>query len=440
MSSKRKSAVENTCVREHLKRTKPGNSGKVKPAKTGIYLSQAPLVKTGTSKILPADKRGALANNLLNKPDSSIVQNNFSRSTLLNKRGLLNDKTNTLDLHANQQIQEKAFSVQGLPSGFLSTDIQENCSTIVINGQRLDLRKIPIIDDQQQVLNNIVPNNETESAEKFSDAEDVQDAEDSLRSDDGHYNTEDIEDGRSDEREDENVDGEYEHHDNNNYQNDNENEEFCAPHNNQNETQSLLDFEQLDHDIDHCCLSCREILLMLLKKVDQLLLIMKNGPQKNNNNNNPQNEQIAGTFDQLQMLPIKEVEQLLLFDQNLVNPLHRQIRSQFEAKMVAVGGDTFDKAIKRILSVIMTDELAGKCTWIIRKAGKTKISNCNFPKIISVYITKKYAIIDEIVKKRIQLWLQKYGDRIKLKEEQARKDEEHRQKEIEEERRLFNQA
>lgn len=55
-----------------------------------------------------------------------------------------------------------------------------------------------------------------------------------------------------------------------------------------------------------------------------------------------------------------------------------------EAKMVAVGGDTFDKAIKRILSVIMTDELAGKCTWIIRKAGKTKISNCNFPKIISV--------------------------------------------------------
>ncbi|XP_071629535.1 uncharacterized protein [Temnothorax longispinosus] len=340
MSSKRKSAVENTCVREHLKRTKPGNSGKVKPAKT-------------------------------------------------------------------------AFSVQGLPSGFFSTDIQqENCSTIVINGQRLDLRKIPIIDDQQQMLNNIVSNNETE----------------------------DIEDGRSDEREDENVDGENEHHDNNNYQNNNENEEFRAPHNNQNETQSLLDFEQLDHDIDHCCLSCREILLMLLKKVDQLLLIMKNGPQKNNNNNNPQNEQIAGTFDQLQMLPIKEVEQLLLFDQNLVNPLHRQMRSQFEAKMVAVGGDTFDKAIKRILSVIMTDELAGKCTWIIRKAGKTKISNCNFPKIISVYITKKYSITDEIVKKRIQLWLQKYGDRIKLKEEQARKDEEHRQKEIEEERRLFNQA
>lgn len=68
---------------------------------------------------------------------------------------------------------------------------------------------------------------------------------------------------------------------------------------------------------------------MLLKKVDKLLLIMKSGPRKKNNNNNPQNEQIAGTFDQLQMLPIKEVEQLLLFDQNLVNPLHRQIRSQF---------------------------------------------------------------------------------------------------------------
>ncbi|XP_071582189.1 uncharacterized protein [Temnothorax nylanderi] len=439
--SKRKSVQDTSCGREYLKRTKPGNSGKVRPAETGIHLPQAPLVKTGTSKILPADKRVALANDLLNKPGSNIVQKNFSRSTLLNKRGLLNDKTNTPDLHANQQIQGKAFSVQGLPSGFLSKDIQkENCSTIVLNGQRLNLLQIPIIHDQQQVLNNIVPINETESAEELSDAEDVQDAEDSLQSDDGH-NTQDIEeDGRSDEREDENVDGENEHHDNYNNENDNENEEFRAPHNNQNETQSLLDFEQLNHDIDHCCLSCREILLMLLKKVDNLLLIMKSGPRQNNENNNPQNEQIAGTFDQLQMLPIKEVEQLLLFDQNLVNPLHRQMRSQFEAKMVTVGGDTFDKAIKRILSVIMTDELACKCTWIIRKAGKTKISNCNFPKIISVYITKKYAITDEIVKKRIQLWLQKYGDRIKLKEEQARKDEEHRQQENEQERRLLNQA
>jgi len=51
--------------------------------------------------------------------------------------------------------------------------------------------------------------------------------------------------------------------------------------------------------------------------------------------------------------------------------------------MSAVGGDTFDKAIKRILSTIMTDELAGKCTWIIRKPGKIKISNYNFPNIIS---------------------------------------------------------
>ncbi|XP_071573142.1 uncharacterized protein [Temnothorax nylanderi] len=262
--SKRKSVQDTSCVKEYLKRTtKPGNSGKVRPAETGIHLPQAPLVKT--APVSP---------------------------TLLNKRGLLNDKTNTPDLHANQQIQGKAFSVQGLPSGFLSKDIQkENCSTIVLNGQRLNL--LQIIDDQQQVLNNIVPINETESVEELSDAEDVQDTENSLQSDDGH-NTEDIEeDGRSDEREDENVDGENEHHENYNNENDNENEEFRAPHNNQNETQSLLDFEQLNHDIDHCCLSCREILLMLLKKVDKLLLIMKSGPRQNNENNNPQNEQIA---------------------------------------------------------------------------------------------------------------------------------------------------
>ncbi|KMQ81678.1 putative serine threonine-protein kinase tsua, partial [Lasius niger] len=111
-----------------------------------------------------------------------------------------------------------------------------------------------------------------------------------------------------------------------------------------------------------------------------------------------------------------------------------------EAKMVAVGGDTFDKAIKRILSVIMTDELAGKCTWIIRKPDKTKISNYNFPNVISIYITKKYSTTDELVKKRIQLWLQKYGDRIKLKQEQARRDEEQRQREYEQEQLLNRQG
>lgn len=68
---------------------------------------------------------------------------------------------------------------------------------------------------------------------------------------------------------------------------------------------------------------------MLFKKIDKLLLIMKSGPQQNNENNLQNNEQIARrTFDQLQMLQINEVDQLLLFDQKLSNPLHQK-RSQF---------------------------------------------------------------------------------------------------------------
>ena len=51
--------------------------------------------------------------------------------------------------------------------------------------------------------------------------------------------------------------------------------------------------------------------------------------------------------------------------------------------MITVGGDNFDKAIKKMMSVIMTDELAGQCTWSIKKSNKTKISNYNFPNIIS---------------------------------------------------------
>jgi len=57
-----------------------------------------------------------------------------------------------------------------------------------------------------------------------------------------------------------------------------------------------------------------------------------------------------------------------------------------------------------------------------------------------VYITKKYATTDAVVKKRIQLWLQKYGDRIKLKQEQARRDEEQRQREYEQEQLLNHQG
>jgi len=55
-----------------------------------------------------------------------------------------------------------AFSVQKLPSGFLVKNSQkENYSTLVLGGQRLNLQQLPIIDDQQQVLNNIVSINET---------------------------------------------------------------------------------------------------------------------------------------------------------------------------------------------------------------------------------------------------------------------------------------
>lgn len=58
---------------------------------------------------------------------------------------------------------------------------------------------------------------------------------------------------------------------------------------------------------------------------------MKSEPQQNNENNNLQNNEqiVRRTFDQLQMLSINEVDQLLLFDQKLLNPLHQKLRSQF---------------------------------------------------------------------------------------------------------------
>lgn len=55
-----------------------------------------------------------------------------------------------------------AFSVQELPSGFWVKNSQkENYSTLVVGGQRLNLQQFPIIDDQQQVLNDTVSINET---------------------------------------------------------------------------------------------------------------------------------------------------------------------------------------------------------------------------------------------------------------------------------------
>ena len=62
---------------------------------------------------------------------------------------------------------------------------------------------------------------------------------------------------------------------------------------------------------------------MLLKKVDKLLLMTKSKTRQNNPQNN---EQIANrTFDKLQMLPINEIEQLLLFEQKLINFLTDEI-------------------------------------------------------------------------------------------------------------------
>ncbi|KMQ88563.1 hypothetical protein RF55_11929 [Lasius niger] len=83
-----------------------------------------------------------------------------------------------------------------------------------------------------------------------------------------------------------------------------------------------------------------------------------------------------------------------------INVVNRNVVNlNVEAKMVAVGGDTFGQ---------------------------------NNQKNFVVYITKKYATTDEVVKKQIQLWLQKYDDRIELKQEQARRDEEQRQREYKE--------
>ncbi|KAM0731574.1 hypothetical protein ACS0PU_002634 [Formica fusca] len=244
MSKRKRVEDVRECVREHLKKNKLGNSGKVGSAETGLHLPQAQL-KVGASKILPADKSKVLSN--------YVVQNYSSRSTFNNGRGLLSDKTNTPDLHTNQQILRTAFSVQELPSGFLVKNSQkENYSTLSLGGQRLNLQQFPIIDDQQQVLNNIVSINETEPIEELPTAENV------FSQSDDEYSTQDIEeDDRSGEREDENVDDENEQDDNNNNESDtfadNENEEFRAPYNPQNTTQNLLNVEQLTHDINKCC-------------------------------------------------------------------------------------------------------------------------------------------------------------------------------------------
>lgn len=54
-----------------------------------------------------------------------------------------------------------------------------------------------------------------------------------------------------------------------------------------------------------------------------------------------------------------------------------------ERKIKSMGGDDAKKEINNIMAVIMTDELAMQCTWVIHKLNKLKLINFYFPNFIA---------------------------------------------------------
>ncbi|OXU17165.1 hypothetical protein TSAR_012810 [Trichomalopsis sarcophagae] len=139
---------------------------------------------------------------------------------------------------------------------------------------------------------------------------------------------------------------------------------------------------------------CRTILLYLLRGIEDIRMKLTDRPNNVNKN----------IINKLQILPINDRNRLLEFDQHLVDPAHRQLRTQFEEKINSFDGDDYKKVVKDILG-----------------STKSRICNYNFPTIISNIIEKKYNVAVTSIKTQIQKWLQKTCDRRRANEQQARR-------------------
>ncbi|XP_031789000.1 probable serine/threonine-protein kinase tsuA isoform X2 [Nasonia vitripennis] len=198
------------------------------------------------------------------------------------------------------------------------------------------------------------------------------------------------------------------------------NEPVMQNNNNNNNFNQLLEREREAHG-DTCCNSCRIILLQLIRKVDNVLLYFENG---NVNMNQRRIENPVPTYDKLDILPIDNIELLKEFDQNLVrrDAVNRELETQFRTKISNCGESDMKKAVVMILPKILTNQLGTKLVWMIKSEGKVPIQNFNFPAIIASIFSAKYNCTEEEVKKRIKLWLQKSGDRIRADQRKAERN------------------
>ncbi|XP_023246913.1 uncharacterized protein LOC111643387 [Copidosoma floridanum] len=104
--------------------------------------------------------------------------------------------------------------------------------------------------------------------------------------------------------------------------------------------------------------------------------------------------------------------ELVNFDRDLL--LNQNLSSQFEKKILSLGGTSLSNAINKIMPTIITDELCRQLTWY-GFHGTLAVKDLHFPSIIISATRKKIASTVTDVQERIKDWLRRPSDRQKKK-------------------------
>ncbi|XP_066599907.1 uncharacterized protein [Prorops nasuta] len=158
----------------------------------------------------------------------------------------------------------------------------------------------------------------------------------------------------------------------------------------------------------YCCSYCKAISIKILKKQNEIIQLIKNTSDFSNDKENT----IPSINQSDKLVDLINFDQLLSNDNKCV---------EFKKQVGSFGGKNIQKATSNVMSAIMSDSLATKCTWSGQTRNTFCISKCTFPGIIINILQNQYKCTKSEVEEKVKEWLRRAGDRIKSKDLQERR-------------------
>ncbi|XP_046387113.1 uncharacterized protein LOC124171636 [Ischnura elegans] len=134
--------------------------------------------------------------------------------------------------------------------------------------------------------------------------------------------------------------------------------------------------------------------------------------------------QMSSTLDALPTFPLKSVREITTFEGKLLSD--EQARKQLKLKVKLIGGASGDAHLRRVLSTLLTNELAYQLTWTGPQHGSkkggcsqdtmslrtTKFADTLIAAVMESHCSSNIASLERVAKQ----WLQHAGDRLKYAE------------------------